>query len=313
MSAYRYRAYGLEIQAYCALPGLIGSEQGEPDVLVRRGRVDVPERETEQEQRRKAWVRDDEVIVRWKKVGSILVREGREIIVDPEVGIDERIPGVLVVGTAIGILLHQRGLLTLHASAVAVDGGAVAFAGGKGAGKSTTASAFCERGYRFMADDIAALEVGGEGDIRLLPGGPGTKLTKAAASALRVNETERAVTRDERLTKQYHDLDGNFEREILPLRRIYILDHAGEGSVRPVVEVVRGREAIMELMTHSYALRFIGAQENGSNSLEQAAKVAQRVPVSRLRRTPDLTMLANIVECVENDLGLDHEHTETVS
>ncbi|NBC85561.1 MAG: hypothetical protein GVY25_05150, partial [Bacteroidetes bacterium] len=39
-----------------------------------------------------------------------------------------------LLGVVLGTLLHQRGLHTLHASAVVVDGGAVAFVGEKGAG-----------------------------------------------------------------------------------------------------------------------------------------------------------------------------------
>lgn len=47
----------------------------------------------------------------------------------------------------------------LHASAVVIDGRAVALAGVSGAGKSTVALELCRRGATFLADDVLALRV----------------------------------------------------------------------------------------------------------------------------------------------------------
>ena len=57
-----------------------------------------------------------------------------------------------------GILLHQRGRMVLHASAVNINDGAVAFMGHNGAGKSTTTFSFMASGYPLVADDILSLE-----------------------------------------------------------------------------------------------------------------------------------------------------------
>ena len=72
-------------------------------------------------------------------------------------------------GPIIGFALHLRGTPCLHASAVVVDGRAVAFLGHSGAGKSTTAASFVHRGYRALTDDVLALdEITREGNPELL-------------------------------------------------------------------------------------------------------------------------------------------------
>ena len=69
-----------------------------------------------------------------------------------------------LLGSAMGVLLHQRGLLPLHANAVEIDGKAFAFMGASGSGKSTLAAWFHDHGYRIIADDVCAVRFETEGD-----------------------------------------------------------------------------------------------------------------------------------------------------
>src|SRR5262249_61728973 len=60
-------------------------------------------------------------------------------------------------GPIFGFLLRLRGVTCLHASAIAVDGRAIALIGPPGAGKSTTAAAFTQQGYPALSEDVVAL------------------------------------------------------------------------------------------------------------------------------------------------------------
>ena len=64
-----------------------------------------------------------------------------------------------------------KGLEVMHASAVALDGGAVVLLGASGAGKTTLALALCELGAGFLTDDVVALELG-DGRLIAHPGSP---------------------------------------------------------------------------------------------------------------------------------------------
>ncbi|HVS12983.1 MAG TPA: hypothetical protein VMV46_03595 [Thermoanaerobaculia bacterium] len=62
-----------------------------------------------------------------------------------------------MLGPALTLLLASRGILSLHASAVARDGRAVLFVGESGAGKSTLAADLGARGWTWVADDVVPL------------------------------------------------------------------------------------------------------------------------------------------------------------
>jgi hypothetical protein len=53
----------------------------------------------------------------------------------------------------------RRDLMWMHAGAVERDGRAVVFAGPSGNGKSTMVTLLCERGWRFLSDDIAPVRM----------------------------------------------------------------------------------------------------------------------------------------------------------
>src|SRR5437016_2151816 len=70
------------------------------------------------------------------------IRNGDEIVIAPLGRSSAALMRIFLLGTGLATLCHQRSLLPLHASAIAVDGGCVAFAGPPGAGKSTLAAFF---------------------------------------------------------------------------------------------------------------------------------------------------------------------------
>lgn len=76
-----------------------------------------------------------------------------------------------------------QGYEVLHASAVAIAGGAVAFAGPAGSGKTSLAARLALRGNRLVTDDVLAIERRGDG----LVCHPGPPLMVLAASDLDVD------------------------------------------------------------------------------------------------------------------------------
>ena len=86
----------------------------------------------------------------------ILVEGGERIRYEaPGLAADEVRPFLL--GSAWAALACQRGLLCLHASAVACADGVHAFTGASRDGKSTLAGALSMRGYPFFSDDVLTL------------------------------------------------------------------------------------------------------------------------------------------------------------
>jgi hypothetical protein len=87
---------------------------------------------------------------------------------------------ILMAGTVSAFLLTLRGLTVLHASAVAVDGAALAFVGQSGRGKSTVAALMCAAGAELITDDVLTIDAGQP--VRCTGGASELRLRRAAAA-----------------------------------------------------------------------------------------------------------------------------------
>ncbi|NJN18495.1 MAG: serine kinase [Oscillochloris sp.] len=242
----------------------------------------------------------DEAVLFWEDAAAFHVRHGREIIVEPCAGADERLIRAFLLGSALGVLLHQRGLLTLHASAVEIQGGAVAFVGWKGYGKSTTATALHTCGYRLLTDDTVALAMSGSDSPIVYPGFPQVKLWPDAAAALVEGAAELPQLHPD-INKLVHRAGTGFSPAPLPLRAIFVLDQGAE----PAVEPVPIQEAFFNLVSHSYALRFLKIAGATAQHFTQCDQLVRRVPVWRLRRPRSLEALPTVVRLIEEQLIQD--------
>jgi len=68
-----------------------------------------------------------------------------------------------LLGRVIAFAAHADGHLTLHASAVSIDGRGIALVGPKHAGKSTLALALVREGARLLTDDLLVVRMGRTG------------------------------------------------------------------------------------------------------------------------------------------------------
>jgi hypothetical protein len=106
-----------------------------------------------------AALRGEALTVRFFAAGEFEVDLARgAIVARPAPGRGESMLPVLLAGNLLAIVLGLRGAAVLHASAVELDGTAVAFAGPSGAGKSTAAALLCAAGGAIVGDDAARLE-----------------------------------------------------------------------------------------------------------------------------------------------------------
>jgi hypothetical protein len=84
----------------------------------------------------------------------------RLVTVHPSPTRDRSLIPVLLGGNVIAFLLAMSGQCVLHASAIEVDGTAIAFAGSTGSGKSTIAVLLCSAGADLVSDDLLRVENG---------------------------------------------------------------------------------------------------------------------------------------------------------
>ena len=293
---HSYRAYGLGIQSVLSLPELVTAKTAS-DVTIRRGSVDrTPPGEAHVGNN--FWATPPQTCLFYDQVGALLVRGGREIIIDADPGVEERVLRLFILGPALALILHQRGRLILHASAAAIERAAAAFMGGPGWGKSTMAAALHARGHGLVADDVVPVEVGESDFPKVYPGFPQLKLWPDTATSLG-EALEQLPRLHPRLEKRARRATQRFAQESLPLKRVYVL---AEGSPQRI-EPLSAQEALVELVRHSYTVRLLEATGTAATHFLQCSTLVNKVPIRRLLKSQCLEDLPELARMVEEDLA----------
>jgi hypothetical protein len=291
---FTYVAYGLGIHSALELPELTPGSLP-PDVVVRPGHVTIPPRALPASAG-PLHTSGDEDCLYWPDVGAFLLRQGREVTFDPRPDMPVGLIRLYLLGPVLGLLLHQRGLFVLHASAVALDGGVVGFLGHSGRGKSTTAAMLHARGGAVVADDAMAVDLAAAGGPAALPGFPQLKLLPDAVAALGENPEDlpRIHAGDEKRTR----VVSAVATAPRPLRRLYVLTDADSLGVEPLY----GHAAVFEVLQHSFVAPAL-EQLGSSRFLADCTRLAMAVPVRRLRRPRCLAELDKLAALVEADVA----------
>jgi hypothetical protein len=272
-----YRLFGLNLRSQMDLAGLAPKvEAGIADVEIAFGPVPASDhigyRATE-----------DGTLLAVAKVGRYLIREGRQILIDPAPGASERNLRLFLLGSAIGALLHQRGLLPLHANAIDIGGRAVAFSGHSGAGKSTIAAWFHDRGHTILADDVCVIGFDEAGRALAYPGIPRLRLWREALEASGRDADSYSRSFDD--TDKY-DVPtlGEAGAEPVPLAAIYLLRKAEASDGEAEIERLKGIDAVETLVSNTYRGGYLSMIGRTSEHLSACVRVARAVPVFRAQR-----------------------------
>lgn len=285
----------LRVRSDLPLPELPpwSGDEGEPDVLIRcLPRADCPE----------SWVdvaADGSLRFAVAGVARFLVRQGREVEVTPCLPADAPEIALYVLGSVLGALCHQRGLLPLHASSVDIGGFAVAFCGPSGAGKSTLAAALLAQGHRMLSDDVTVLRPDGAGRLLAVPGFPRQKLWPDSLEALALRPG-RALRLGPDLVKYERLLDSGFATTALPLAAICHLTPP-PGAV---LEPVKGMAALSLVRENIFRLQMGEAMGHTARVFADCCAVATAVPQYLLRRPAEFTEMGRFAAELPALLGL---------
>ncbi|MDO5291866.1 MAG: hypothetical protein Q4F05_03855 [bacterium] len=182
---YQYNLYGQNISSSLEFPQLIiNSENNNFDIVILEG--EIPSKILKKAEEKyyeidkiQSWFQND--------TGIFYVSKGREIHYQLKENANLQYARTYILGYAISMLLLQRNILTIHCSAIANNEGAVLIAGESGAGKSTITTSFLNKGYKLLADDIAAVTVDEEGKVLAYPAFPYQKLCRDGVKREKIN------------------------------------------------------------------------------------------------------------------------------
>jgi hypothetical protein len=275
-SLHRYRLFGLSVQSEVPLPELVadpGTEAADVRVCVRTiaHAPDAPAG---------LHIEGDEALLVIPAIGRFLSRGGREMLVEPAPRVSPRNLRLYLLGSAFAAILHQRNLLPLHANAVVVEGRAIGFMGYPGAGKSTLAAWFHDRGFDVLADDVCVVTPGPGGAPLAHPGIPRLRLWREAleAGGRDASAYERSFDDMDKYT-----VPTDLERALpaVPLSHLYLLEKAEDG---PSVTRLEGSAAVEAMIANTYRGAYVRLMGLTRQHMLACAELARTVPVFRARR-----------------------------
>lgn len=295
-----YKAYGLSILSALALPELIPStEPGEHRDIVVRIDTQNPLLQRPAYYWSLAYATPRDIFLNFQGIGSLLVRKGREILLNPRPESDDALTRMLVLGPGLGGVLHQRGMLVLHSGAVQVDGRAVVFIGKQGLGKSSIAAAMYHRGHAVVADDVVAIDFDTASEPpNVLPGFPLLKIFPEVAEACMGDRWQELPTVTSNISKRVLRTERGFPQSPLPLAKVYLLEEADRTAIEPLSP----REALIELVRHTYFVMVLKDTQTSARHFQQCTKLLETVEVARLRRPDDVSALFEVADRVEEDV-----------
>jgi hypothetical protein len=278
LPGHAYALFGLTVRSEIPLPLPSAPLEAAADVEVARGAIDAAPGSPPGYSQIAGGT-----LLTVEKVGRFLIREGSQILVEADPTTSERNVRLFLLGSAFGALLHQRGLMPLHANAIVLEGRAFAFCGHSGAGKSTMAAWFHDRGHAVLADDVCVIGFGDDGAPLAYPGVPRLRLWRQAleASGRDAEDYQRSF---DALDKYDVPMDSENESGPVPLAAVYLLARAPEGAAGGSIERLTGITAVDALVANTYRGLYLEAIGGTGAHLATCLRLAKSVPIFRAGR-----------------------------
>jgi hypothetical protein len=298
MTGYGYRGYGLSLVSELELPEYLPAPVfDDPDIRISldAGALD-------------AWegsagavgefipARPGGHLLRVSGVAVYHVSGGCDIRISIEPGADPGLVRLFTIGSAMGMALHQRGILVLHGATVARGGRARILVGDSGAGKSTLAARLGQAGYAVLGDDTMALWNAPEGRAGkwLWQGSRVFKLWEDSIAAMGVG-VEGLTRLGNRTDKYYVPNPGPAADAGVELAEILVLE-TGDGP--PRIEPLDGIRALQAVAVNTYRPEYVGLLGREVEHFRQCGELTRDVPVSRLIRPWGLPRIEETLDLV---------------
>jgi hypothetical protein len=311
---YWYEVYGIRLRSDIELSFAAGLPAGEPDIdlisatesFFREISRDAVLKPTSYGWYQYALLDDDQIYLRWDGMFEFVVAgDGRRLWFGPLGTNSVESLQVYLLGRALSFALVKQGFEPIHSTAIVLDGGALAFLGESGYGKSSLAAGFLGDGYRLLTDDLLLVsQLSGRPEAQ--PGPPRIKLFPWVARRC-LEMTGVGVPMTNGSDKLVLPLgEHHHHNRPAPLRTIYVLSGPREVFRKQRIQIatLSPREAFVELMRHTF--NYVVTDPKRLRQLfSKSQQLASRVPVKRISYPRDLALLPEVRDRILADLADD--------
>lgn len=271
---YLYSAFGMTIRSEIDLglrPASSAARRTSPDLTVRFGNRLFRPTKSYDLKGVQYGVDGDSIHIRVPGVADFVGTPEGELSVH-KIADSSQSDIAIVLGTLVlGMVLHTRTTaLTLHGSAVSVDGGALLFLGDCGVGKSTLAGAMAAKGFPLLSDDMIVIS----SDDTLLATVPTVRLEADSFSVI-FGGTEDALPRKDR---KFEARLGSGDDNVLA-DALFILEPSNGDDI--AIVPIRGMLKVKSIVPHVQALEGV---DDRAAIFNRATRWMASIPVFLVRR-----------------------------
>ena len=305
---YKYFAHGLPVYSEFEIPELFPLEKVlnivDP-VIIRYAQV--PEALEGFQSQVSLQIQPGHFLFKNKNIVNLYVHDGKQILVQVH---ECEYPDAFrqfVLGFGLGAILHQRGLLALHGSAVVTPNGALIFVGDSGAGKSTAIAAFHAAGYPILSDDVCHIDLSDPTQPCVHSGTAQIKLNRDSAEIL-----QRDLDTVECLVwgkgKYLFPLTTIPERKKAPLFAIcgLIKDDSQAMHIKPLKQF----DIFRLLVENTYGKRTLKRSKQQDLHFEKIATLANNVQAGMLFRPQQAFQIEEMINTVGQALQIPAPHKQ---
>ena len=208
------------------------------------------------------------------------ITNGNLIEVDPAPNCTESHLSVYLMGTCMGAIQYQRGIMMLHGSCVTDGKRSILLTGDSGAGKSTLAAEFLRWGWKLITDDVSALY-----DIEGVPmvqsSYPSQKLWQDALDRYERPESDiHSLYFSESREKFGVDVTRFFYDGRAPLSMVVRLIPGADSCI---LEAVEGMTKVDQLMRNTYRRELI-EQHRLQEHFQRCVTLSTKIPMAVVTR-----------------------------
>lgn len=293
---YNYIAFGLNFCSEFEIPELI-SANNTPDIYIKLGKA-PKEISYQNNQGVRYQSNKTEFLLQVDHVARFYVKNGNEIIIDTEKNQVDKEIRLFLLGSALGALFIQRGLLPIHGSAIKIGNRATIFSGSSGVGKSSIASFFLQKGVQVLTDDICLIDQ----NLELNPGFPKMKLWLDVLENLKLDTASLSQVRDD-MQKYHLPLESQFYTKSIKPERLIIIQTKNATSFE--IEELYGIKKFNAIKNNTYRYRFVDGLEKRQEHFNILNKLLPEIKVYRVSRPQSPIMLKEFADFLTKKLSLD--------
>lgn len=300
-----YKAFGFSLRSNIPFPELLEVEKDRDFIDIEIKIKDLSNLWSELSDCGNRFVMNESLVMfKVPDIAIFLIEEGSRITVSPINEYKEDVIRLYLLGSCMGAILMQRGILPLHGSAVAIDGKAYAIVGESGAGKSTLASAFLQKGYQLLTDDVIGISFTKENLPLVIPSYPQQKLWQESIDKFGIDNSQfRPIYQRE--TKFAIPIKNHFSSNPLPLAGLFELDFTENEVIE--LKQIEGLTRIQTLFIHTY--RNLLIQNLGLTDWHfiNSTKIINQISMYHLRRPKNKFTANELVSIIESCINKENE------